>query len=49
MEVCRNEPPPPLDAIPNGSHLVACHLDQSTRDARGAEIAAAGPAGGVHA
>jgi peptide/nickel transport system ATP-binding protein len=49
MEACRHEPPPPLDAIPNGSHLVACHLDQSTRDARGAEIAAAGPAGGVHA
>jgi peptide/nickel transport system ATP-binding protein len=49
MEVCRHEPPPRLEALPNGTHLVSCHLDQATRDARGAEIAAAGPAGGVHA
>jgi peptide/nickel transport system ATP-binding protein len=49
MEGCRHEPPPPLEAVPNSVHLVACHLDQATRDARGAEIAAAGPAGGVHA
>ncbi len=43
MEVCRHEPPPPLEPLPNGTHLVACHLDQATRDARGAELVAAGP------
>ncbi len=43
MEGCRHEPPPPLDPLPNSSHLVACHLDQATRDARGAELVAAGP------
>jgi peptide/nickel transport system ATP-binding protein len=46
MEGCRHEPPPALEAIPNSLHRVACHLDQNTRDARGAEMAAAGPAEG---
>ena len=45
MEGCRHEPPPRLEALPNGTHLVACHLDQATRDARGAELVAAGPSG----
>jgi peptide/nickel transport system ATP-binding protein len=43
MEGCRHEPPPPLAPVPNGTHLVACHLDQATRDARGAELVEAGP------
>jgi peptide/nickel transport system ATP-binding protein len=43
MEGCRHEPPPSLLPLPNSDdHLVACHLDQGTRDARGAEMAAAG-------
>jgi peptide/nickel transport system ATP-binding protein len=46
MEGCRHEPPPALEAIPNSLHRVACHLDQGTRDARGAEMAAAGPVEG---
>jgi peptide/nickel transport system ATP-binding protein len=46
MEGCRHEPPPSLLPLPNsGDHHVACHLDQGTRDARGAELAAAGTAG----
>jgi peptide/nickel transport system ATP-binding protein len=45
MEGCRHEPPPKLEAVSHGSHLVACHLDQATRDARGAELVAAGPSG----
>jgi hypothetical protein len=47
MEGCRHEPPPALEAIPNSLHRVACHLDQGTRDARGAEMASAGAVEGV--
>jgi peptide/nickel transport system ATP-binding protein len=50
MEGCRHEPPPSLLPLQNSSdHLVACHLDQGTRDARGAEMASVGTVqGAVH-
>jgi peptide/nickel transport system ATP-binding protein len=42
MSKCRVDPPPPLEPTRGDGHLAACHLDQATRDRKGAELSTSG-------